>query len=145
MSLGCSPLTADSTPESPARIQALGRVQAESIDAGVVFADENSYLCFPLARFGIAPADEVLSISSSCDCVVGSIATYLDTSDSAVDGLRIRFLPEPNSGNSNEDFTPVSLMVTLTLQLQGGPQKVVLVEYLRVMRVSDVARSKEPV
>ena len=48
----------------------------ERIDLGVVFADEASYVCFPLSRFGIESAQQIVDVQSSCNCAVPSIVIF---------------------------------------------------------------------
>ena len=83
------------------------------IDAGVVFADEASYLCVPLSRLGIADSNEVLSVFTSCECTRASIVHIDVSSTKTVQLLRIDFLPEPATAGSQRATSNLSVEVTL--------------------------------
>ena len=117
--------------------------------AGVMFVDESSYLCFPLSRFGVASARDVVSVDSSCDCAEGSLLAFRDVRGDSVDALRIDFIPEKKveggdrdrSRDGSGDGKAASLMVELTLQLRSGGPKTVTVEFLHTTRVASDSSS----
>ena len=114
---------------------------SNTIDAGVVFADASSYLCFPLKRFGVESSVQVESITSTCHCVRGKVVVFRDTRGKAADALRIDFLPEEDakgsgSAGTSEEASAANLMVELTLHLRGGRSQVVTIEFLQTRSVS---------
>ena len=87
------------------------------VDAGIVFADQASYLCFPLDRFNIASAKLVQNIESSCDCVVPSLVRYIGASGQMTDGLRIDFARE-STGSSITSAALLGVELRLSLSMR---------------------------
>ena len=98
-----------------------------AIDAGVVFADQSSYMCWPLARFGIATDDRVVSVNTSCECTQASIVDYQLSTNECAQALRVEFVAEPvNAAGS----PPAHLAVEVTMLLASGQSKSLTVELL---------------
>jgi hypothetical protein len=111
-----------------------------AIDAGVVFADQESYLCFPLKQLGIEEYLSTSRVESSCDCVEATVVHYLDPAGSRCPALLLRFRQESvtQEGESDElnggqevhgklesgldslAVTPVNLGVDVTIDLESG-------------------------
>ncbi|HAC92291.1 MAG TPA: hypothetical protein DCF63_16930 [Planctomycetaceae bacterium] len=107
-----------------------------SLDAGVVFADELSYLCVPLSRIGGLATADILSMESSCDCVRPSLVRYLDSTGEEVGGLRLDFLREQGnkiiSGTKPNNATILS--VELKLNLRDSEERTLDVNFLQTHR-----------
>ena len=87
------------------------------IDAGVVFADEASYLCVPLSRFGISSSTEVQSVRTSCDCTPPPIVQFCDSTGKMERALRLDFAVELASDCANP--TSSNLAFEVRYQLGG--------------------------
>ncbi len=93
---GCGPL-ADASSQS---LDSLSLNQKPSslapvvIDAGITFADEASYLCIPLTRFGVGDSEDVLSVETSCDCTQASIVSFNESAQRKSKALRLDFVSE---------------------------------------------------
>ena len=123
ISSGCEVSTAKpsvaKTDLDPAHVQ---------IDAGVVFSDRASYLCFPLSRFGISRAENIEAVDSSCDCLKPSIVRYPNTSATVADGLLFEFPIDYHT--PNEASQPMHLGVEVNLRLVTGNTLTVTVNFL---------------
>ena len=86
-----------------------------SIDAGIVFADETSYLCIPFSRVGVADRKDVLSVTTSCECTSASIVQFVDVNAQLANALRVDFTPE--SAASESQTAAVNLGIVITLRL----------------------------
>lgn len=104
------------------------------IDAGIVFADEASYLCVPLSRLGISDSDEVLSVQTSCECTRPSVVQFDESPSKTARALRIDFRPEPSTSDSKH--APSNLAVKVTLRFTGGRTTVVTIQFLHTIRAS---------
>jgi len=104
------------------------------IDAGVIFADQASYLCFPLDQFGIASAGLVDHIESSCQCVRPRLVRYVGPSGQTIDGLRIDFVHDVASDSF---ANPSELAVELRLSLTDADVRVVTVQFLQTKAITD--------
>jgi len=48
------------------------------VDLGILFADREQILCFPVEKLGITRADQIRSIVSSCDCISVTTREYTE-------------------------------------------------------------------
>ncbi len=103
------------------------------IDAGVLLADQPSYLCVPLGRLGISSTDEVIAVNSSCECTEPSIVVYRETQSQLARALRVDILPEPKASDS--ESVPASLAVEVTLELAGGRSTTATIQFLHTTLV----------
>ncbi len=101
------------------------------IDAGIVFANEASYLCVPLRRLGIADSDEVITVQSSCDCSLPSIIQFDESPIKTARALRIDFIPEPATASSKRATS--NLSVEVTLRLREGRTKVTTIRFVHIV------------
>ena len=62
-----------------------------TFDAGVVLTDRAGYLCVPLERFGLERPDEVLSVTSTCDCICPKFVEYASTENSNAWAVLLEF------------------------------------------------------
>ena len=93
---GCgSPVgfSADATHDSASSLTE-SRKLATVFDAGVLFANEASYLYIPLQKLGIDPAQEIVSIKSSCECVRPSVVRFLQRRSQEEVALRLDFVED---------------------------------------------------
>ncbi len=128
---GCGPI-ADASGKTFSDFSSIDQEKdsTQLIDVGLIFADEASYLCVPLSRFGIASSHEVLSVQSSCACLRPSIVHYHESTNNISRALRIDFVQETRSANSN--FVPASLAVEITMRLSGGECVLARIRFLHV-------------
>jgi len=61
------------------------------IDAGIVFADRDSYLCLPFEKVGLPSDASVASIKSSCDCLTPSLIEYVDANGHFAKAIFLKF------------------------------------------------------
>jgi len=99
------------------------------IDAGVIFSDRSNYLCIPLDRFGLASADNIETIVSSCECVKPGLVRYSDSSTTAAVGVLFEFVSEEASSDSTPQLMQLGVVVTLTMK--SGDIHTVIVNSLR--------------
>jgi hypothetical protein len=119
----------------------VGQVQssaAPAIDAGVVFSDRESYLCVPLEKAGLPASVEVVSVTSSCECVRAQVVPYLSSGSTEANGLLLEFVPEPSSATSASGASavaksPLDLGVLVNFQLADGTAHRVTVNLLHTM------------
>lgn len=71
-------------------------------DAGVVFADEASYVCISLDKLGLDDDEEIVSIESSCICVRPSVVCYLKRKSEVRHALRLDFVKESKTQDGIE-------------------------------------------
>jgi hypothetical protein len=116
--LGCT--TRDGAFSSPSH-DSNSESSVSIVDAGVVFTDRSSYLCFPLERFGLERADEVLSVASTCDCIRPQLVEYLTAEKSSDRAVLLEFKHNESSKKSGySDRLPAKLGVTIELKLSDG-------------------------
>ena len=90
-------------------------------DAGVIFAGESNYLCIPFERLGLAFSTQITSIETSCECVQGSVVSYLTPNKATAQAIRLDFAPEPLLEDS--EFVPMLLSVQVALEIEGVKSK----------------------
>jgi hypothetical protein len=110
------------------------------IDAGIVFADESSYLCFPLSSLGIYQADSIEGMHSSCECIRPRLVRYLDHSREIVDAMRLDFVADGamTSNDDRQSYWPSLLSVELRLELASGNERTIRVNFLETVRASEL-------
>jgi hypothetical protein len=117
------------------------------IDAGIVFADRENYLCLSFERLGLAEGEVVTSVSSSCECIQPSVVSYRGTQERLAHAVQLRFVKE-NSKNTQQpelissDFaasTPVNLGVLIDVKLADGSDKQFTVNLLHTSLAREVA------
>jgi hypothetical protein len=88
---------------STSRFSDPGReVSSHSITAyaGIVLADRDGYLCLPFSQVGLsAEADEVVSLTSSCDCVRPKVISYLTPNGDSAKGIFLEYIREQYNKN----------------------------------------------
>jgi len=134
--VGCSPVGGSSL-ESARDVADPGgkKVPSSQIDGGVIFADEASYLCFPLDRFGVASAELFDHLESSCQCVRPSLVRYVGPSGQTIDGLRFDFVHDAAVRESVTN--PSSLAVEVRLSLTDSDVRVITVQFLQTKAIAD--------
>jgi hypothetical protein len=90
---GCE---AKKAPSYPAAKSSTVKPEINEIDVGIIFSNESSYLCFALEDLGIAHAEEIRAVRSSCDCVEPELVKYKKTDDIQGFALRLSFIAEAN-------------------------------------------------
>ena len=127
-------LSADAAPASPdSRIESLKA--PISFDAGVVFADEASYICIPLEKLGIDVGKEIASIKSSCECVRPSVVRYLRRKSEEGVAIRLDFVEE---SNAQDEINPVLLGVAITVTFVSGDEQLVSILFLHTSPLASV-------
>lgn len=105
------------------------------IDAGILFADEASYVCVPLSRLGIADSDELLSVQSSCECVRPSLVYFDKFLGNTARAMRIDF--RPGGTNADSKHTPSNLAIEVTIKLANGKDKSASIRFLQTAQASE--------
>jgi hypothetical protein len=121
-------ITSSSTTNSP--------VSSETenvVEAGIFFRNEANYLCIPLTRLGVSDDRKVMSVTSSCECMVPSIVKYFSNSGTTKYAIRLDFQDK----ESNDRTNPLSLSVKIQLELERGGS--------RAFNVSFISASKDEV
>jgi hypothetical protein len=122
-------------------------VTRTEIEAGIVFADRESYLCLSFERLGLADGDVVTSVNSSCECVQPSVVSYRSPRGQNAHAVLLRFVEEdsknsPQTELEPSDFavsTPVNLGVLIDVKLADGSDKQFTVNLLHTSLAQEVA------
>lgn len=109
------------------------RSSSNRYDAGVLFANEASYLCLPLQKLGIDPAHEILSVKSSCECVRPSMVRFLQRRSQKGFALRLDFVEDTKG--QKEETSPSSLAVEIKLQFASGTEQSVTIQFLHTTQM----------
>ena len=118
----------ESSIESPAKAISQNR----SIDLGVIFYDEASYVCFPFDRVGLIARDEITKLKTSCECVRASVVEYRRPNSSDGKAIRLDLVPE-NPSKPAED--PINLGVIVYFELATGERKSFTAKLLQTQTV----------
>ena len=102
-------------------------------DAGVLFANEASYLCIPLEKLRINPAQEILSVKSSCECVRPSVVRFLQRRSQEGVALRLDFV-EDTKGQEDET-SPSSLAGEIKFEFASGTEQSVTIQFLHTRKM----------
>ena len=102
--------------------------QSHVVDLGVLFADRESWFCYPLRQFGIENASDIIRIESSCDCVSAEVVGYVDATNRSVSGLSISVAPDTDAA------VAASLIVELNLHLTNSPPVAIRLRFLSSLR-----------
>jgi hypothetical protein len=113
------------------------------IDAGVVFADRESYLCLRLDQVGLAEDDTVASVASSCECVQPSVVSYRSAQGRDANAVLLRFVKDDRNdarrtkldASNDTLITPVNLGVLIDLQLTEGSVRQFTVNFLHTSQL----------
>ncbi len=127
---GCgSPLHgifADATLPAASQLSHVGS-SSNRYDAGVLFANEASYVCLPLEKFGIDPAQEIVSVKSSCECVRPSVVRYLQLQSQEGFALRLDFIGD---SKGQDEMSPISLAVEIQFEFADGAKQSASIQFL---------------
>ncbi len=102
-----------------------------AFDAGIVFANEASYVCIPLEKFRINPAQEIVLIKSSCECVRPSVVRYLLQQKEEGVALRLDFVDDTKG---QVEINPISLAVEIKFQFASGTEQSTTIQFLHTMK-----------
>lgn len=102
-----------------------------TIEAGVVFLSTENYLCYPLSRFGIQQPADIVSIDTSCECLVADVVQFASVSDNSDNGLMLKFLAD----SSESEPRTYSLAARVTLHLRDQTQKEITVRFLHTLMI----------
>ena len=119
---GCDP-SAAATSSSPTGATTTGR--ATTIEAGVVLANRAGYLCLPLQQVGLLPDDQILSLSSSCECIAPRMVEYRNSSNAVGRAVLLEYVTETAGAHSDSaadasDHTVANLGVIIEATLADG-------------------------
>ena len=89
-----------------------------TFDAGIVLSERLGYLCLPLELVGLTSTDQVISITSSCECIRPRVVRYATSANSEASGILLEYVAE--HGTSALEPQPVNLGVILEFKLSGG-------------------------
>jgi hypothetical protein len=86
------------------------------IDAGIIFADRSNYLCVPIERLGVHPSAEIVSVSTSCECVQAKMVSYSIDSVKQLRAILFEFNSDsPVNEAKNQSTNHLRIEVTLLL------------------------------
>lgn len=119
--MGCRELKQLDPPSSPS-----GGAVLTQLDAGIIFGDEPSYLCFSIDRFGLRSAAQIRDVVSSCECVRPSIVEYRNAASERASAIRFDFLSEDGVA----DTSVSSLAVNISLALTSGETRQFTLQFL---------------
>ena len=114
---------------------------SKDIDAGVIFADQLSYFCIPLARYQVGSANNVESIRTSYKCVLASLVKYEIGDGETVDCIRFDFVPEHRSDRLS---SPVQLAVNVAITLFSGESQQFSIKFVHAMMLPDTIIGDRP-
>lgn len=103
------------------------------IDAGILFTDHVSSLCRQLSLLGI-PAGEVVSLDSSCECVVPELVSYQSSAGGATSEALLLHLD--GSGGPGIGEGPANLGVVIHAGLDSGKTSEIEVSLLLVSQAN---------
>ncbi len=109
------------------------RPSSTFFDAGILFANETSYLCIPFEKLGIESGKEIVSIKSSCECVRPSVVHYLLRKSEEGIALRLDFV-EVEDWKSQVEVNPNSLGVKIEFQFASGTEQSVTIQFLQTLQ-----------
>lgn len=104
-----------------------------NVDAGIIFEDSSNYLCWPLSKLGILESpEEISSVTTSCDCIHGTIVAYHFSDDEIAYAVLLEFSPEKDVARPQ----PVSnLRVIMRVELKSGSNREFTVSLLSTHRL----------
>ncbi len=113
---GCDART-EATPVSPTMPP-----HVASFDAGVVLAGRTGYLCVPLIQVGLRSDAQVVSVSSSCECLRPQLIEYAVSSTSHAPAILLEYAGEiaPEDFEGDKVRTTCRLGVVIELVLSDG-------------------------
>ena len=106
--------------------QSLGS-NVKTINVGVLFSGEPSYMCIPMDQLGFDDAAAPIDLLSSCECVKPSIVTFVDRTGSSKWAVRIDFLAD----RANERLEPNLLGVEVSVRSKETAWKKIVLEFLQ--------------
>ena len=101
-------------------------------DAGVLFANEASYVCIPLEKLSIDPAQEIVALKSSCECVRPSVIRYFKRQSQEGVALRLDF---GDDSNGQGETTPTPLSVEIQFEFAVGAKQSVTIQLLHTTQI----------
>lgn len=95
------------------------------VEAGVVLAGRDGYLCLPLEQVGVSPNASVVAIESSCECVQPRLVEHIAPSGTPEQALLLQYVADSDSENlavesRQADAAPKNLGVLVDMRLAGG-------------------------
>jgi hypothetical protein len=109
---------------------ASSKVSKTSWEAGMILAGRPGYQCLTLEAVGLKANDEVLSVTSSCDCLAPSLVKYATSQTAHASGILLQYVDESSphgnglargSASSSEPTSPPAhLGVIFKLTLADG-------------------------
>jgi hypothetical protein len=115
------------------------------VEAGVIFADRESYLCLPFERLCLPVATSVVSVASSCECVEPQVVAYRTQHGECAKAVLLRFVKEDIEVIDPDAFssTPIvaaSLGVLVDVTLADGSTRSFKVNLLHTLIAREVMR-----
>ncbi|GAB5406864.1 MAG: hypothetical protein Aurels2KO_50950 [Aureliella sp.] len=129
---GCSPERYTPPTARPPSARVNGKTGEPQFDLGVLFCDEQSYMCWPLEELGITPEQKVQTINSSCSCVAPSLVSFMSPTG-PVPGLRVDVVADETVAEHPE-FKPAMLGVELTFDLSDGTSQKAVIKFLHTLQ-----------
>jgi hypothetical protein len=127
-------------------------ISKSSWEAGVILAGHSGYQCLSLEAVGLRASDEVLSVTSSCDCLAPSLVKYATSQSAHASGILLQYVDESTAhGNvsAHGDSTsvpaspPAHLRVIFTFTLADGSTHEFTVNLLHTHLVEAVPADEE--
>lgn len=119
---GCNPPLTDT---SSALAVSTTTIRLTTIEAGIVLADRPGYLCLPIPQVGLLPDDQIVSLSSSCECIQPRLVAYHNSSHVTDRAVLLEFVDEAarshdDSATDASNRTVASLGVIIEATLADG-------------------------
>jgi hypothetical protein len=102
-------------------------VGKHTIQAGLLFIEESSYLCVPLKDLNIDSDMPLVRVRSSCDCVQPSVVRFRVSQNEYEAALRLNFFAEHHP---IYDSSAIPLQVRVTLYFVDGSEQEMIVNLL---------------
>jgi len=114
-----------------------------SWEAGVFLAGRSGYQCLALEAVGLRPDDEVVSISTSCDCLSPSLIQYATSETAHANGILLQYVDESSATGNDSASQPANLGVLIELTLADGREHKFTVNLLHTHLIAQAPTVKE--
>lgn len=127
--VGCT--GANASPVSRTAKESRGESSLQ-VDAGIVLADRDGYLCMPLEHFGFEADAKVQDVTSSCECVQPSIVDYVRPNGDIRHAILLQYVRDPEEDDISGAATSqaVTLGVIIDVTFSDGTSRQITVKLL---------------
>ncbi len=124
-----------------------------SWEAGVILAGRAGYQCLSLEAIGLKQSDEVVSVTSSCDCIAPSLVKYAASESANASGNLLQYIDEStayhnhfadsDSSTGLAASPPANLGVIFELTLADGSTHEFTVNFLHTHLAEQTSADEE--